>query len=141
VRPCGLLLGGWTLAQCRGPAACSWALGGRTDGGAVSWPVVVAASPVPRCVRAPWRLLLLRLGADGATVLGLVRMGLFLSLLPAPRVAGPRPGLQPRQPRSQIRHCFQSRARLCPSVDRPSPWSSCVRACMCAPCSYCFLCA
>jgi hypothetical protein len=91
------------------PWACSLLLGagradgdGRMAGRAVSW-----WPPVPRCVRAraPWRLLLLRLGAGGGAVLGLVRMGLFLSLLPVPLVVGPRPGLQPRQPRSQIRPC------------------------------------
>jgi hypothetical protein len=99
------MLAPWRGAVGGGPADCSWALGGRTDGGAVPWPVVVAASPVSRCVRAraPWRLLLLRLGAGGAAVLGLVRMSLFLSLLSTPRVVGPRPGLQPRQPWSQIR--------------------------------------
>jgi hypothetical protein len=104
---CGRAACSWAGRRWRGavglqPAPGRWAGGrGRPDGrwrGAV-WP------PVPRCIRAraPWRLLLLRLGAGGGAVVGLVRMGLFLSLLPAPLVVGPRPGLQPRQPRSQIR--------------------------------------
>jgi hypothetical protein len=49
VRPCGLLLGGRTVARCRGPAACSWALGGRTGTGGA---VVAAGAAVRPCAGA-----------------------------------------------------------------------------------------
>jgi hypothetical protein len=124
VRPCGLLLGGqmmvhwrWRGAVGLQPAPGRWAGGrGRPDG---RWrgAVVAAGAAVRPCARGRpggCCLLLLRLGAGGGAVLGLVRMGL-LSLLPAPLVVGPRPGLQPRQPRSQIRpwSCPSTDSRYC----------------------------
>jgi hypothetical protein len=113
------------VARCRGtgpwwPPPAGVACVRRPCAAARCWgcALVVAGGSLCWRLERPCALPELRLGAGGCGHGACA----YSSLFPHPRVVGPRPGLQPRQPRSQIHPCTRAMSSV-HSNDRHGKWA------------------